>query len=249
MYCHVCRRVAEVTPDGRKLACTIQPLSNDEGGFEPAVGDTARGSLQEESAAPVASCEPIPPPTCDMGFPACVTLKLLRDIPFVEPYKLGDLLGEGSFGQVFSATKPGSTQEFAVKIFKSDCKVSAMEEAIVLEKCANHPCIVQLLDAASVPGRGCCQHKLVFERWGRDLAATFRQKQSSGELDRGFGPVQLRRIVSDVASGLAHLNHIGLIHADLKPQNVLAKHDVDGGCFACKLADLGSCVEVASATT
>lgn len=52
----------------------------------------------------------------------------------------------------------------------------------------------------------------------------------------GHPSAQLLKLMRDIVSGLSHLHEIGLIHRDLKPQNVLIIKDKS---FCAKLSDMG----------
>lgn len=52
----------------------------------------------------------------------------------------------------------------------------------------------------------------------------------------GHPSAQLLKLMRDIVSGLSHLHEIGLIHRDLKPQNVLIMKDKS---FCAKLSDMG----------
>ncbi|KAH9693972.1 serine/threonine-protein kinase/endoribonuclease IRE1b [Citrus sinensis] len=52
----------------------------------------------------------------------------------------------------------------------------------------------------------------------------------------GHPSAQLLKVTRDIVSGLSHLHEIGLIHRDLKPQNVLISKDKS---FCAKLSDMG----------
>ena len=152
-------------------------------------------------------------------------------------------LGRGTFGEVYS----GNTVDGPVAIKKmrllegqsarAHCD-AALAEVSILERCADHPHIVTLLDVARTGQR----MVLVFELWGSDLESKYARHP---EL---FSPDRLRTIAAHVAMGLGHLHGLCLVHTDIKPDNVLAVFDSD--CVLSspservhvKLADLGSCV-------
>jgi serine/threonine protein kinase len=114
--------------------------------------------------------------------------------------------------------------------------LAALPEAYALDRCSDHPRIIQLLDikAASLPKKLIA---FVLEDWGVDLRESMRRAPKT--------PEQVRDILCQVIDGTAHLRKIGLIHADLKPSNILVVEGVAG--LQCKISDLGSCVAAAEA--
>lgn len=52
----------------------------------------------------------------------------------------------------------------------------------------------------------------------------------------GYPSVQLLKLMRDVVSGLAHLHELGIVHRDMKPQNVLI---ISEKSFCAKLSDMG----------
>src|SRR4051794_20645710 len=92
----------------------------------------------------------------------------------------------------------------------------------------SHPNIVQVYDA----GEG--------ELEGREVSYIVMEYVAGGDLkklvdEKGpLGEKELARIGADVASGLAHAHEKGIIHRDIKPQNILI--DAYGRP---KLADFG----------
>lgn len=71
---------------------------------------------------------------------------------------------------------------------------------------------------------------LALELANNTLAAFFRESR--------FVPVELRHHISlDIGCGLDAVHEVGLIHGDLKPENVLMFYKA--GCWVAKLADFG----------
>ena len=168
------------------------------------------------------------------------TLKLLRGGVALASsrgrYRLGDKIGEGSFGEVFSAESGANT--VCIKVLKDTDHMhrDASVEAYVLDRCAGHAHIVQLFDVYV----GAPPHKrmhMVFELWGCGLR-TFQKKH-----DR-LQPANIRQVVSHVLRGLSHLQGLGLLHGDLTPANILVSETVGASELVCKLSDMGSALEV-----
>lgn len=105
-----------------------------------------------------------------------------------------------------------------------------IQEIYVLEKSLGHQSIVQLVDVfnSKVP-------HLVFEYVGEDLSKVL---QRGGAL----GPDNVRHCILDLAGALDFVHSLGLLHGDLKPQNILCHWR--GPALQLKLADFGSVVLV-----
>ena len=181
-----------------------------------------------------------------VSFPKCPARKLLVGGPSLlndGRYVVRQRLGGGVFGDVHAASVQGSTDEVAVKLLKNPestaktARFCASQEAYVLDRCQGHPCIVQLLDAfvEDVPPR---RFALVLELWGRDLAEWLRADATR------FTAKQIRHCADRCVQGLAHLHGLELLHADIKPRNVLAKLDGVTGLLDCKLSDMGSAQDI-----
>lgn len=181
-----------------------------------------------------------------VAFPACPALKLLvggAGLLNHARYSLQERLGGGTFGQVYLASCQGLPGGVAVKMVtraattQKEDRVCAAQEAYALDRCRGHPCIVQLLDTflEDVPPR---RYALVLELWGRDLSDWLRADAAL------FTPPVLRHCTWGCVQGLAFLHGVGLAHADFKPRNVLGKLNATSGLLDCKIADLGSVLEL-----
>eukprot|EP00210_Caulerpa_lentillifera_P001000 g963.t1 len=143
----------------------------------------------------------------------------------IEPY-LGELLGEGGFGQVYFAKWKG--EAVAVKVMKVDTETmhKHLKDEVKLTSQMCHDRIVRLLGA-------CLTNK--------DNVCLIMELIENGNLSKRIHNRKLRRmeylevlqIGFDIAEGLSYL-HPSIIHRDLKPQNVL----LDKDCRA-KIADFG----------
>ena len=111
---------------------------------------------------------------------------------------------------------------------------AAFVEARVLERCRGHPRFPQLLDVVFGARPG--EYGLVLEHGGVDLQRFLEQAGGS------LAPEESRGVLAHVASALAFLHGAGLIHADVKPSNVLVRKEPSGALEA-KLADLGGVLE------
>ena len=168
------------------------------------------------------------------AFPKCPALKLAQGRALgAELYTLTNRrLGGGAFGAVFAGTKKSSGDELAIKVLNhGTSREDAWAEAYVLDRCRGHPNIVTLLDVYEGSGNDKRYH-FVFEMWGLDLAVVLR-----GGWPPRWGAGGARTLSADMVSGVSHLHALDLVHADLKPANILVRDD--GAGLRAKVADLG----------
>jgi hypothetical protein len=144
-------------------------------------------------------------------------------------YRLGRRIGAGGFGSVHEAVDELLERWVAVKVIPADGSAPerARREAVAAGR-LDHPGIVAIYDAGEEPGARYLVSELVD---GRTLAAL----EASGELtDR-----DVLRIGLSLADALEHAHERGVVHRDLKPQNVLVPDRPRSWRGAAKLADFG----------
>lgn len=135
---------------------------------------------------------------------------------FAQRYQLEEFIGKGGMALVFRATDMRTGHDVAVKIlrpeFNSDKEFLErfQREAVAASKMSHHN-IVNLLDVGSEDG----YHYLVLEFVsGRTLKAVIADK---GKLPENIaGQIAIR-----ILSALQHAHNNGIIHRDVKPENVL----------------------------
>ena len=153
-----------------------------------------------------------------------------------ETYQVTRLLGRGGMGSVWEANHlrlPG--KRVAIKVLNTDA--AADQEALArfrreaeIATRLGHPNIIEVHDFNLLPGG---QPYLVLELLvGESLDARMR---------RGAIPIeQVVRIAGQIAGALAAAHRAGVVHRDLKPQNVflIAREDEVGGELV-KVLDFG----------
>ena len=144
-------------------------------------------------------------------------------------YRLGSRLGAGGFGTVHAARDERLGRPVAVKIVPAGgaAPERAAREARAVAR-LDHEAIVALFDAGEEDGCRFLVSELVE---GRTLA----QLEAEGALsDR-----DVLRVGLSLADALAHAHERGVIHRDVKPQNVLVPDHPRSGRGAAKLTDFG----------
>ena len=133
-------------------------------------------------------------------------------------------LGQGTTADVISAFHEPSQQEVALKIFKVGEREHVLAEAIFLREMGSHPNIVALLDVCRVADGPA----LVFPR---GVALTKLLRDATGKR-HPLHPSEVLVISGQLFNGLEHIHSCCVLHADIKPENILA--------LACPDFQLGS---------
>ena len=154
------------------------------------------------------------------------------DQPLGSKYMLHELVGRGAMGQVYRGTIREIGTPVAVKILKpelvSDPDVVArffQERSILLS--IDHPNVVRILDLV-VEGEtvGIVMELVENQDLRRELLAT-----------PTLPPAEVARYGCEVFSGLAAVHEAGIVHRDVKPENLLI--DTTGSESRLKLTDFG----------
>jgi serine/threonine protein kinase len=149
-------------------------------------------------------------------------------------YQIVKLLGEGAMGRVYLAEDPVLDRLVALKIIalKIDNDQETKQEYINrfnLEAKAsarlNHPSIVTIYDAGEDDGEPWIAFEFVKGLRLDKLLHSHRQLPFE----------KVRTILSQLASALHYAHELGIIHRDIKPQNIL----IDERTSIAKLADFG----------
>jgi serine/threonine protein kinase len=142
-------------------------------------------------------------------------------------------LGAGAFGNVYCAKDHKHDRDVALKIIRNKPAYhrQGLIEAEVLSRLRTlrSPCVVQMLRTFEF-----AQHKcIVMEMLGINLYQLLRDRGHRG-LDSD--DPRLKVIARDTATGLRAIRQAGVIHADLKPENIVISPDQN----SVKIIDLGS---------
>ncbi len=131
-------------------------------------------------------------------------------------YELDAEIGRGGMGIVYRARDRRLKRMVAIKVlppelaFRSDIKTRFLREAETAAQ-LNHPNIVPIYTVDEV-------HGLVFF----EMAYVSGDNLAKRLHDRGVLPVdEVRHILRDVADALAYAHERGVVHRDIKPDNIL----------------------------
>ncbi len=145
------------------------------------------------------------------------------------PYHLKRLLGAGAFADVYEAVHTTSGHPFALKVFTPIGAEAGFVRELAVSFAHHHPNLVETHDL------GYGAHPFLALHLAR--GGTLRARMAQGRLQ----PQALRHVVLEVGRGLHALHERGIVHGDVKPENVL--FDEDGDFAQARVADYGaSCV-------
>jgi serine/threonine protein kinase len=145
------------------------------------------------------------------------------------PYRILDLIGEGGVSRVYKVWHEGRNRPVALKVIRREMLsnnevLGRFQREMLAVARLSHPNIVQALDV-KLDG---VDHYFAMELVeGTDL----------GKLVQLSGPLRPRlacEYICQAALGLQHVHEHGLVHRDIKPQNLLLTRD-----GVVKLLDLG----------
>ena len=155
-----------------------------------------------------------------------------------DKYRIIELIGTGGMSDVYKAVDVKTGEYAAIKFLKDDTKdnptyVRRFELEAQAGMNLNHPNIVKLLDASQFEGR----QYIVFEYVNGPTLKSYIEKHGV------FAPRMAVNIVGNILDAIGYAHGKGIIHRDVKPQNVMIMAN-----GTVKLADFGIARHVNAST-
>ena len=171
-----------------------------------------------------------------------VSMVLAYDDVAWEHDKRGHLvsIGRGAFGTVYAGVLHGQKVVVKAEVLEEGEEAAWLKTAR-LHYCTTCPYIVAVHGIIVDRDGAKVTHHLVMERLAGTLTARLL---APGGAHHGAGMALRLQLLADVAGGLVYLHSCSVIHADVKPDNVLLTAVTRWSPFpAAKLADFGSSVQ------
>lgn len=148
-------------------------------------------------------------------------------------YELQDRIGEGNFAEVLKGIETSTRKTVAVKVMEKEPDEIDQTRAIDSEiefvrEDVQHPNVIRTLDVFNTIDK----LFIVMEHGGRSLQAIMHEQGTLSERDTAH-------IVGQLLDALEHLHSRGIVHRDIKPDNVLVS--AHKSPFDAKLTDFGLC--------
>ncbi|PRP74989.1 hypothetical protein PROFUN_07382 [Planoprotostelium fungivorum] len=158
-------------------------------------------------------------------------------------YKIGETLGEGSFAKVKLGTHEKTGERVALKVLHHHYRITPkdsqfvkhgdvasdlkLQREIIIQMKLNHIHIAKLFEVIQVAGDVTCLIMELVE--GKDLISLLDDFP-----DRALPEKEALRIFRQITSAIHYLHEHGVVHRDIKLENVMLSHD-----GTCKLIDFG----------
>lgn len=132
-------------------------------------------------------------------------------------YSLDELIGEGAMSEVYKGTDTQTHQPVAIKILKAETNSNRIEDVIRFRREAqtvaklSHPNLAKIYEVGEYQGSNYIVMEFIP---GKSLAAYINNKKKL-EIDQAI------EIIIQISQALDYVHNLGVIHRDLKPDNII----------------------------
>jgi eukaryotic-like serine/threonine-protein kinase len=214
----------------RKIGQQPDPHGNDAAGVRtPSEGgvSSSDGTLPSDSPtlvdfspdAPtvidyVPGKEPAKPRVVSVMYPTSTTLQ--PGMLLAERYEIVQILGQGGMGAVYKATDRELQRTVAIKVIRPDLArdpaiVDRFKQELLLSHQVTHRNVIRIYDLGEAEGTKFITMEYVE---GENLLTLIHEKKK-------FSPEEAVEIMQQVCRALDAAHSVGVIHRDLKPQNIM----------------------------
>src|SRR5688500_12001189 len=135
-------------------------------------------------------------------------------------YKLRSLLQSGQVSQVFEVVEPRSGRHFAMKMLLPEFSASKEHRRNMFHEAEigirmRHENVINILKVSKSPANP----HFIMEFFPSGSLRT--RLMSRDPRDKEFIRVNAKKIFKQVGTGLAYMNACGVVHCDVKPDNIL----------------------------
>ncbi len=134
-------------------------------------------------------------------------------------YEILKLLGEGGMGAVYKAQDRELDRPVALKLIRTEMAsnpsiLARFKQELLLSRQVTHKNVVRIYDLGDADGVKFITMEFVE---GRDLRALIHERKK-------FSPEEAVEVIQQVCQALEAAHSVGVIHRDLKPQNIMREN-------------------------
>jgi serine/threonine protein kinase/tetratricopeptide (TPR) repeat protein len=212
MQCPICQ--ADNPPSAASCTKCSTPLPTYDENLNATMAEGFDGTLNEGPTPRGTSAWSVavtPSPTAPYGQGEELVGSLLA-----ERYEILQLLGQGGMGAVYKARDTELERFVALKLIRADLAsnpeiLRRFKQELILAREVTHRNVIRIFDLGQAKGFKFITMEFVE---GRDLRVVIRER---GKLP----PEETVRIISQVCRALESAHAAGVVHRDLKPQNIM----------------------------